>query len=63
MAFRIRGVSLYDAAHRGIAYSLVGLFAWGVVMIGAVHRDNMRRGEGMGTTSGYAGADEAGGRE
>ncbi|EMD33233.1 hypothetical protein CERSUDRAFT_68268 [Gelatoporia subvermispora B] len=46
MAIRIRGMSLYDIAHRGAAYSLVGLFAWGVVMIGVVHRDNMRRGEG-----------------
>ena len=45
MASRPR-LALTDILHRGVVYSLVGLSVWGIYMMGAVHRDKMRRGEG-----------------
>ena len=47
MAFRTRsGLSVTDILHRGLVWSLFGITVWGVVMIGAVHRNTLRAGEG-----------------
>lgn len=35
-----------DILHRGIVYSLVGLSVWGIVTMGRVHFDKIRRGQG-----------------
>jgi len=43
MAGKLR-LSITDIIHRGVVYSLVGLSVWGVVMMGVVHRDTLRRG-------------------
>ncbi|KZT72429.1 hypothetical protein DAEQUDRAFT_664266 [Daedalea quercina L-15889] len=40
-------LSVTDILHRGLLYTLVGISLWGVVMIGVVHRDTLRRGRGM----------------
>ena len=35
-----------DILHRGLVWTLFGVSVWGLVMIGTVHRDKMRAGEG-----------------
>ncbi|EPT02435.1 hypothetical protein FOMPIDRAFT_82593 [Fomitopsis schrenkii] len=37
-------MSITDILHRGLLYTLVGITVWGVVMIGVVHRDTLKRG-------------------
>jgi len=44
MAFKLR-MPITDILHRGVLYSLVGLSVWGIVMMGAVHRDTLQRGK------------------
>ncbi|KAH9833538.1 uncharacterized protein C8Q71DRAFT_773911 [Rhodofomes roseus] len=39
-------LSISDMIHRGVLYTLVGISVWGVVMIGVVHRDTLKRGRG-----------------
>ncbi|KAH9949282.1 hypothetical protein B0H21DRAFT_729478 [Amylocystis lapponica] len=45
MAIKLR-MSISDILHRGVLYSLVGVSIWGIVMMGVVHRDTLRRGKG-----------------
>ena len=40
-------MSVTDILHRGLLYTLVGITVWGVVMIGVVHRDTLKRGRGV----------------
>lgn len=40
-------LSVTDFLHRGLVWSLFGVTVWGAVMIGVVHRGNMKAGEGM----------------
>lgn len=35
-----------DLLHRTFVYSLAGVTVWGALMIGFVHRDTIKRGEG-----------------
>ncbi|KAI0727088.1 hypothetical protein C8Q72DRAFT_886951 [Fomitopsis betulina] len=37
-------MSITDILHRGLLFTLVGITVWGVVMIGVVHRDTLKRG-------------------
>ncbi|KAI0343449.1 hypothetical protein BDW22DRAFT_1483505 [Trametopsis cervina] len=41
---RLRALPLGDLLHRTFLYSLVGISGWGVFMMGAVHRDTLKRG-------------------
>ena len=45
-----RSLSIGDWAHRGLVFTLVGVSVWGLLMIGVVHKDTLRRGRGASIT-------------
>ncbi|PCH35715.1 Acylphosphatase [Wolfiporia cocos MD-104 SS10] len=37
-------MSIGDILHRGVVYTLFGISVWGIVMMGLIHRDTIKRG-------------------